>query len=149
VGRNPIGFLKKNGEPYVEAHHVMPVSTHQIKSLSASNVITVCATDAQSIGRFGHSPAPPRKPCVSAGREPLRSCRPDTKSYLRMQLVSLLGGSRDGRSTQSALRRCESVDPHGSHGRLEAGRGPGAIGIPSPDPTRSALNRNANELHVP
>ena len=40
---NPIGFLKKNGEPYVEAHHVMPVSTQEIGSLSASNVMTVCA----------------------------------------------------------------------------------------------------------
>lgn len=43
LGSNPIGFLKKNGEPYVEAHHVMPVSTKQIGSLSASNVMTVCA----------------------------------------------------------------------------------------------------------
>lgn len=42
LGHNPIGFLKENGEPYVEAHHVMPVSTKQIGSLSASNVITVC-----------------------------------------------------------------------------------------------------------
>src|SRR5258708_13111472 len=25
LGRDPIGFKKKNGEPYVEAHHVMPV----------------------------------------------------------------------------------------------------------------------------
>lgn len=43
LGHNPIGFLKKNGEPYVEAHHVMPVSTKQIGTLSASNVMTVCA----------------------------------------------------------------------------------------------------------
>ena len=43
LGRNPVGFLKKNGEPYVEAHHVMPVFTKQIGSLSASNVMTVCA----------------------------------------------------------------------------------------------------------
>jgi predicted RNA-binding protein with PUA-like domain len=43
LGSNPIGFLKKNGEPYVEAHHVMPVSTKEVGSLSASNVMTVCA----------------------------------------------------------------------------------------------------------
>jgi predicted RNA-binding protein with PUA-like domain len=41
-GRNPIGFLKKDGEPYVEAHHVTPVSKQQIGSLSASNVMTLC-----------------------------------------------------------------------------------------------------------
>lgn len=43
LGNNPIGFLKRNGEPYVEAHHVMPVSTKEVGSLSASNVMTVCA----------------------------------------------------------------------------------------------------------
>jgi predicted HNH restriction endonuclease len=43
VGTNPIGFLKMNGEPYIEAHHVMPVSTKEVGSLSASNVMTVCA----------------------------------------------------------------------------------------------------------
>lgn len=43
LGDNPIGFLKKNGEHYVEAHHVMPVSTKEVGSLSASNVMIVCA----------------------------------------------------------------------------------------------------------
>ena len=43
LGHNPIGFIKKNGEPYVEAHHVMPVSKKEVGSLSASNVMTVCA----------------------------------------------------------------------------------------------------------
>ena len=43
LGLNPIGFLKKNGEPYVEAHHVMPVSKKEVGSLSASNVMTLCA----------------------------------------------------------------------------------------------------------
>lgn len=43
LGTNPIGFTKKSGEPYVEAHHVMPVSTKQIGTLAASNVLTVCA----------------------------------------------------------------------------------------------------------
>jgi EVE domain len=43
LGANPLGFLKPNGQPYVEAHHVAPVSKRQIGSLSASNVMTVCA----------------------------------------------------------------------------------------------------------
>lgn len=43
LGLNPVGFLKKNGEPYVEAHHVMPVSKKEIGSLAASNVMVLCA----------------------------------------------------------------------------------------------------------
>ena len=43
LGLSPHSFLKKTGTPYVEAHHVMPVSERQIGSLSASNVMTVCA----------------------------------------------------------------------------------------------------------
>jgi predicted HNH restriction endonuclease len=43
LGHNPVSFLKKNGEPYVEAHHVMPVSKKEVGSLSASNVMTLCA----------------------------------------------------------------------------------------------------------
>lgn len=42
-GENPISFLKKNGIPYVEAHHVTPVSELQIGSLAASNIMTLCA----------------------------------------------------------------------------------------------------------
>jgi predicted HNH restriction endonuclease/predicted RNA-binding protein with PUA-like domain len=42
LGLNPIGFRKPNGEPYVEAHHAMPVAKKEIGSLSASNVMTVC-----------------------------------------------------------------------------------------------------------
>ncbi len=44
LGRDPIGFLKPSGEPYVEAHHVMPVSAGQAGSLGASNILTACAT---------------------------------------------------------------------------------------------------------
>lgn len=40
---DPIGFRKRSGEPYVEAHHVMPVSKGEIGSLAASNILTVCA----------------------------------------------------------------------------------------------------------
>ena len=43
LGRSAIGFLKPSGEPYVEAHHVMPVSTGEVGSLCASNVMIVCA----------------------------------------------------------------------------------------------------------
>lgn len=43
LGREPLGFKKRNGQHYVEAHHVMPVSERQIGSLSASNILTACA----------------------------------------------------------------------------------------------------------
>ncbi len=43
LGLDPVGFLKKNGEPYVEAHHAMPVSKKEVGSLTASNVMTLCA----------------------------------------------------------------------------------------------------------
>ena len=43
LGREPFGFFKKNGEPYVEAHHVMPVSTREVGALAASNIMVLCA----------------------------------------------------------------------------------------------------------
>ncbi len=49
LGRNPIGFLKKNGEPYVEAHHVTPISRGEVGSLSSSNVMTICANHHRQI----------------------------------------------------------------------------------------------------
>jgi hypothetical protein len=52
LGRDPIGFKKKNGEPYVEAHHVMPVSKQQIGSLSATNILTLCANHHREV-HFG------------------------------------------------------------------------------------------------
>ena len=52
LGRNPIGFTKKNGEPYVEAHHVMPVCQQQIGSLRALNVMTLCANHHREV-HFG------------------------------------------------------------------------------------------------
>lgn len=42
LGLDPIGFRKSSGEPYVEAHHVMPVSRGEIGSLAASNILTAC-----------------------------------------------------------------------------------------------------------
>jgi len=43
LGLNPTAFQKKNGEPYIEAHHVNPVSTRKAGTMSPSNIITVCA----------------------------------------------------------------------------------------------------------
>ena len=43
MGRDPFGFRKKNGDPYIEAHHIMPVSTQQVGVLAASNIMTLCA----------------------------------------------------------------------------------------------------------
>lgn len=43
LGQSPYSFTKPNGEPYVEAHHVIPVSSLEKGSLHAANVMTVCA----------------------------------------------------------------------------------------------------------
>jgi hypothetical protein len=43
LGENPHTFLKRNGIPYVEAHHVAPVSDRQVGSLATPNIMTVCA----------------------------------------------------------------------------------------------------------
>lgn len=43
LGDDPHSFIKKSGEPYIEAHHVIPVSELQIGSLSATNIMTLCA----------------------------------------------------------------------------------------------------------
>lgn len=49
LGRNPTGFKKRNGEPYVEAHHVMPVHRKEIGSLSAANIVTLCANHHREV----------------------------------------------------------------------------------------------------
>lgn len=43
TGNGPGSFLKCNGERYVEAHHVTPVSEKEIGSLAAANIIILCA----------------------------------------------------------------------------------------------------------
>jgi hypothetical protein len=43
LGLKAVGFRKRDGEPYVEAHHVMPVSRGEIGSLALSNIMTLCA----------------------------------------------------------------------------------------------------------
>ena len=49
LGLDPLGFRKPDGEPNVEAHHVMPVSKGQMGSLAAANVITLCANHHRQI----------------------------------------------------------------------------------------------------
>jgi 5-methylcytosine-specific restriction endonuclease McrA len=43
LGLNPITFYKKNNEPYVEVHHVIPIANLRVGTLGPSNLITVCA----------------------------------------------------------------------------------------------------------
>jgi len=42
LGQNPYPFKKRNGEYYVESHHIIPVSKLQKGSLASSNLITLC-----------------------------------------------------------------------------------------------------------
>lgn len=43
LGNDAVGFIKRDGEPYVEAHHATPVSAMEIGSLSATNIMILCA----------------------------------------------------------------------------------------------------------
>ena len=43
LGQNPHGFKKRNGEFYVETHHIIPVSELEQGSLGTLNLLTVCA----------------------------------------------------------------------------------------------------------
>lgn len=52
LGRAPFAFKKPSGEPYVEAHHVMPVSKLEKGSLHATNIMTVCANHHRQL-HFG------------------------------------------------------------------------------------------------
>jgi predicted RNA-binding protein with PUA-like domain len=52
LGRDPHTFKKLNGEPYVEAHHAMPVSKLEKGSLHAANIMTVCANHHRQL-HFG------------------------------------------------------------------------------------------------
>jgi predicted HNH restriction endonuclease len=53
LGENPIGFSKRNGEAYIEAHHVMPVARRVVGSLSCSNIMTLCANHHRQM-HFGN-----------------------------------------------------------------------------------------------
>ena len=43
MGLNPIGFIKSNGIPYVETHHVDPVANQNTGALGLANILTLCA----------------------------------------------------------------------------------------------------------
>ena len=49
MGQSPYGFKKPSGEYYVEAHHVMPVSKREVGSLSASNIVCLCANHHRQV----------------------------------------------------------------------------------------------------
>ena len=55
LGQEPVGFRKKNGEPYAEAHHVTPVSTMQSGSLAVSNLLVLCANHHRQLHYGGIS----------------------------------------------------------------------------------------------
>jgi 5-methylcytosine-specific restriction protein A len=54
LGKSVHGFKKPNGDYYVEAHHVMPVSKLKQGSLSITNLITVCANHHRQL-HYGNS----------------------------------------------------------------------------------------------
>ena len=54
LGQNPHGFKKPNGEYYIEAHHVTPVSSLEKGTLAISNIITVCANHHRQL-HYGNS----------------------------------------------------------------------------------------------
>lgn len=53
IGQNPISFIKKNGEPYIETHHIIPVSELTTGLLGVSNLMTICANHHRQI-HFGN-----------------------------------------------------------------------------------------------
>lgn len=53
MGLSPISFLKRSGDPYVEAHHVMPVHRGEVGTLSMSNIVTLCANHHRQM-HFGN-----------------------------------------------------------------------------------------------
>lgn len=53
-GKNPYSFIKKNGEYYIETHHVEPVSTLKIGVLGIANLMTVCANHHRQL-HYGNS----------------------------------------------------------------------------------------------
>lgn len=90
LGRNPLGFRKRNGDHYVEAHHVMPVSRKEIGSLSAANIATLCANHHREVhyGDVSASIEAKEFVFVLAGQE-LRIARPQ----IRLRIGILAYGS--------------------------------------------------------
>ena len=54
MGLHPFSFKKPNGNPYIETHHVEPVSTLKKGVLSINNLITVCANHHRQL-HYGNS----------------------------------------------------------------------------------------------
>ncbi|TJV49890.1 MAG: HNH endonuclease [Mesorhizobium sp.] len=42
LGSKPIAFLRRNGRPFAEAHHVQPVSLLMAGTLAGSNIMVLC-----------------------------------------------------------------------------------------------------------
>ncbi|WP_408916999.1 HNH endonuclease [Caldifermentibacillus hisashii] len=49
LGLNPYSFKKRNGEYYIENHHVIPRAKLESGSLSTNNLLTVCANHHRQI----------------------------------------------------------------------------------------------------
>ncbi|CEN74606.1 putative restriction endonuclease [[Clostridium] sordellii] len=49
LGKNPYGFKKKNGDYYVETHHIIPVTDTEKSKLSVENLICVCPNHHRQI----------------------------------------------------------------------------------------------------
>ena len=47
--QHPIAFLKSNGAPYSEAHHVIPVAALKTGTLSATNIMVLCPNHHRQI----------------------------------------------------------------------------------------------------
>lgn len=54
LGENPHSFKKRNGEFFIETHHVVPVSTLKKGVLGITNLMTVCANHHRQL-HFGDS----------------------------------------------------------------------------------------------
>lgn len=54
LGRSPVAFVKFDGTPYAEAHHVILVSTMQAGVLDATNVMVLCPNHHRQVhyGKF-------------------------------------------------------------------------------------------------
>lgn len=58
---SPVGFIKKNGEPYIEVHHIVPVSELTEGLLGVANLLTVCPNHHRELhfGNISQLDAPP------------------------------------------------------------------------------------------
>jgi hypothetical protein len=54
LGKEPVAFVKKDGSPFAEAHHVMPVARLMKGSLAANNIMVLCPNHHRQAhyGRF-------------------------------------------------------------------------------------------------